>query len=937
MAFSSIPSNAAGLFLTLAQQQDRFEPQIIGFDFSILSLATAQAPLLGPQTPAVIPPWQLPQNNDSPLASQVAAIRNLRSFINENAPGVEAVGVTPDSRSTFILFDALTKLETLAKFASEPSTPESSLARLEAQFQAGLAEVKSFLTTAPLENLTLLSGGKEFRVDSTVDLGSNTASFTGRSVATGTRSDPLAGIVGDEVLTLTLSKFGETVDITIDLAEIGGPVSISGFVDLVNSKIEAIPSLDANGDPVLDENGDPVSKFTTRFSVISDDAFDHAIRIEGSLLEEVNLKPAVADPVLYVSSSLSSIIGDDPESGRLLRLDDIEGAVGVGQRVDIKGVDLDASVIAADDGAEDAIAAPTSARAVAIDSEGFIYTVGTSTGSFDNQINASGAQDVFLEKRDSDGNVVFTRLLGSANGSDAFSIAIDSADNVIIAGQTSDNLADGARIAGLDSFVSKFSSTGDLLFTSQIDTASEDGAVDVTLDANDNIVITGFTRGAVDAVNPGLGGRDTLVVRFDGVNGARLDTAILGGAGDERGQAVAIASDGNLLVASRENGEAILRKLDINNLSTVLSEQSLGTIGASGTIAGIRVSGSDIFLAGTTAEAGFTGDGAVAAAASGGEDGFLLKLSDQGATISADFISFIGTANTDRINDIAISGTSAFLAGSTRGDISGDGKRGVEDGFVARIDLATGAIETVERFGQLLGNAGATGIALAATGPSILDALGLPLGSFDRTESRTIEAQTTARTGDFFEISIDGGRRQRIELKPGDDFRDLAAAINRLTSRPVIEASALSGGFSIKALGSASIELIAGDGNRDLLAKLGIEPQRILGETRLFELDSKPRVERPSNRLPPKIGGIFGLDLDGPLSLKDAAAARFTLSRISAAIETIKRAFRSLTPSPFDGQDVNGRVPPQLSKELGNYTAALMRLAPEFFFNGSFA
>ena len=936
MAFSTTAFGGGGVsaFLFTSVNQERTPgPVFIPIDLSVLALANPlPTSAFGFDTqPTIVPPW-LQQQSQPTLARRINEVRALASFIDENAPGVDTVGASDDAKATFILFDALSKLETLAQYASEATTPDASLDRLDAQFQSGLAEIRDYITTTQLENITFLTGESTHNATAAATLGSDQETFTGRSVATGTRDDPLPGLTGTETFTLSITHLGTPTDITIDLSKITGPLSINAVVDLVNNEITAIPALDANGQPILDANGQPVPKFSTRFAVVSDANFDHAIEIQTTLLEEVTLKPAASDPAsLYLATNRSPVTGSDPDSTRVTRLDDIAGLISEGRRIDVAGTDARATAIATasatDPTTVEPVAAPTRSDAIAVDSEGSIYVVGTSSGDFGSQLNTTpdGAEDVFLTKLDSNGNVVFSRLLGSSTGADAFSIAIDGSDNVVIAGTTADNLAPGSTVPGTDSFIAKFSKTGDRLFTYQLDTFAEDGVADLAVDANGNIFATGFTSGALDAATPSNGGRDTVLLRIDGTTGTLADKTVIGTAGDERGQAIAVANDGNILVAAREDGRAVLRKLDVTNLSNVLLTQDLGSIGLTGAIRDLAVSGTDIFLAGDTEDATFTGGAAtVATAAAGGGDAFLLKLTDQGTSVSADTISFVGTTAKESADEIVVNGSSVFLAGTTGGDLGGSGRTGATDGFVARLNATTGLIEQVDQFGILLSGTGASGLALAPGGDSVLDKLGLPLGTVDRLETRDLETQTTARVGDYFEVAINGGTPQRITLEAGDDLDDIARKLKRLSLTSVLDATVTAGELEISALDSNRIDLIAGPAGKDLLARIGLTPQRLVGLDALLELDTGSSSS--SKTTEPDIGGNFALRLDQPLSLANKTAAQFTLTQIQDAIETTKRAFRSLTPSPLPDPALSGPVPREISKQLANYSDALLRL-----------
>ncbi|RMF12427.1 MAG: hypothetical protein D6757_09690, partial [Alphaproteobacteria bacterium] len=143
--------NISGLFqpvsVQLEQQNAPLEP--VPLDLSVLSL-TAIQPSVPPSVsgPDVVPPWLASDQESETLAHRINEVRNLSSFIDTNAPQVAAAGDNPDARTTFILFDALRKLETLALYAAEDATPSASLGRLDAQFQQGLSEVRDFVKSA---------------------------------------------------------------------------------------------------------------------------------------------------------------------------------------------------------------------------------------------------------------------------------------------------------------------------------------------------------------------------------------------------------------------------------------------------------------------------------------------------------------------------------------------------------------------------------------------------------------------------------------------------------------------------------------------------------------------------------------------------------------------------------------------------------------------
>ncbi len=349
--------------------------------------------------------------------------------------------------------------------------------------------------------------------------------------------------------------------------------------------------------------------------------------------------------------------------------------------------------------------------------------------------------------------MVQVRLLGASDEAESFAIAIDADDNVIIAGKTNEELIAADVFAGTDSFVSKFASDGEELWTQQLDTISTDQANGLAVDGKGDIYFTGNVQGQLNPSTTNYGGTDAIVVKLGGSSGILLETTQYGSSANDYGRQIAIASDGNLLVIGEEDGSAVLRKLDAANLDNVLATYTLGDLGGGG-ISGIAVDGSDIYVAGSTLSGSLSG-GAVSNAYNGAKDGFVTKLNDGGGSFSADWTSYLGTSATDSLSGIAVSNGEVYVSGTTFGTFSGENKIGVSDGFTAKIDGATGTLEWHEQLsGEIGGYNCALGIAVDASGSSVLDKLGLPSGTIDKAETRDIETQRSLRAGDHFYVSI---------------------------------------------------------------------------------------------------------------------------------------------------------------------------------------
>jgi len=927
------------------------------------------------------------------LDARVREVRALDEFVDLRDPRLDSVSDNPDRTATFATFIALDRLRTLAEFAADEGTPDVTLARLDEQFQQGLSEVRDFINAAELDRLGLFVGDREFEATSDARLGSATnRDFTGGLVT----SDPdaaLEGLTGTETFTVSIATrsaaTGEVLssnDFTIDLSNVSGTLSLNNIVDLVNNEIEALQQLDGNGDPVFDSDGNPVSDNISRFSVTNEGG-QFGIQIDGSLLEDVSLSSAQSEPGLFVSSTLSNTFEGGATVSEVTEFSGLSGTLSEVNSFTVAATDVGASEIAEEtaeiETEEDAVdpriaelrdqfradavvdvlgeeeeeetdeilsrlsgvalenivSAETQATRVAVDSEGNIFAIGTSSGSFGNQINAASEDDVFLTRLDQQGNVVFSRLLGSSGDADAFSIAIDANDNIVVTGQTDNALVDGDIFdnpsfgPGGDAFVASFTNEGTENFRFQLDTFAETSGLAVSFDANGDVLLGGFARSSIDG-NAFGGGRDALLLRLDGASGSILDSNLIGGATNEEVSAISLASNGDIIVALEENGDAVLRRFDPTDLTNEVSSTNLGSLGPSGAITGISVDGNTVAVSGTTTGAGLNA-GTVVGDSTGGVNGFVVGLTDTGTNLNANFTTFLSTTGADSVADVTVANGSIFVAGTTSSTFAGETSIGDDDGFVARINGTTGAIEDLEQFGTPGGaDTNVTGVAFTQQGTSVLDTLGLTPGTVNTAQTRDIVTQTSARDGDFFFIEVDGRPRQRVEVQAGDTFNDLARQI-RIGNFRDLEVSTVGGsageGLRISTIrGGPEVTLVAGTGDQEALARLGIPEGRLLPQDELFGTGEDEEDIPPEEDL----GGTFGLGIDGSLNLRDRLTAQFVLSQLDNAISEIQRADRSLVFDPIRalleggslGGTPSGPVSPATQNRLANLQDGLLGL-----------
>src|SRR5204862_10770 len=115
----------------------------------------------------------------------------------------------------------------------------------------------------------------------------------------------------------------------------------------------------------------------------------------------------------------------------------------------------------------DAVGSHTVVGGLTVDGENNVYVAGDTTDGLNGNV-LFGTTDYFLIKYSSSGEKKWTRQLG-AQGAEThgWSVTHDSANNVYVAGYTTGALNGNVQNGDYDLVVSKYSATGELLWTRQ--------------------------------------------------------------------------------------------------------------------------------------------------------------------------------------------------------------------------------------------------------------------------------------------------------------------------------------------------------------------------------------------------------------------------------------------------------------------------------------
>jgi hypothetical protein len=818
--------------------------------------------------------------------SQLAAL--LKTTLAVESPSSRGnPALAADNNKLFALYNAINRLDTIAKMANRDDTLSGLRIGLNRDYQDGLDQVLDFLKTAEFTNLAVLAGKKSSSVQSTATIAYAKLNYTGGSVVKSADVfDPLPGVTATDSFTISVTKGGVTTSVVIDLADVSGALTLDNINAHVNAELEA-------------------AGFTTRFKRVqtggdlTEGIVTWGTEIRSGAGEIIELSSAQATPAVYVAGSTGR--GDNLQ-GRLIKLTDLDATPASAFSANIKP----------DTGT-------AAAKAVTTDADGNVYVVGNSTGSFGPAINQA-SEDVFLTKYDSAGNVQWTRLLGSAGAASGYSLAVDPVSGaVVIAGSVAGSLAPNAIGGGTDSFVAKYDSDGEQAWVRQIAPGSNDRANGVSIDSSGNIYVGGQVGGVIASGQTSAGGTDAYMTKLTS-QGTLVYHRQFGTAAEDSAKHTAVASDGSIVVASVENGHAILRRYGAaDGTSAALWEIDLGDL-QGGALGGLTIAGGNIYLSGATTNSSLTGGGAsVANASSGGRDAFVFVASESG---NADFVSYAGTSASEQGGSVAVAGGKIYLSGTTTGAFSGQtNDSGAQNLFVAQLD-ANGAFEWARQYGGVDGTSQGVAIAADEAGSSVLDALRLPRGVIGTTSSNLIEAQLTARAGDYFTLRIEGrsGTRQaKITIAKGETLRSLALKINTaLMFDGKAEAYPVKGGQALKIAANEGvrIELIAGPKDFDALAGLGLKPLTLVGNA---SDESAKDEELPLE--------IIGLGLDGVLDLLTKSSAAHAHTQMMASMALIKQAYNRINGLGEKPNAAIGPAPAYLQAQLANYQTALAWLS----------
>jgi hypothetical protein len=312
---------------------------------------------------------------------------------------------------------------------------------------------------------------------------------------------------------------------------------------------------------------------------------------------------------------------------------------------------------------------------VSADGLGNVYISGVTSGSLGG--TNAGGDDAFVSKYDIAGNLKWTRQLGTGENDASFNVSADGLGNVYISGYTDGSLG-GPYAGGHDAFVTKYDAAGNLQWTRQLGTGEYDASFNVSADGLGNVYISGYTAGNLDGTN--AGGQDAFVSKYNAAGNLQW-TRQLGTSSNDVSGGVSADGLGNVYISGNTDGSlggpnAGSADVFVAKYDAAGNLQWTRQLGTSSNDYGVGVSANglgSVYLTGRTF-------GSLGGTNAGNSDAFVSKYDAAG---NFQWTRQLGTASYEESDGVSADGAGAvYISGNTNGSLGGT-NAGNSDVFVA--------------------------------------------------------------------------------------------------------------------------------------------------------------------------------------------------------------------------------------------------------------
>jgi len=311
--------------------------------------------------------------------------------------------------------------------------------------------------------------------------------------------------------------------------------------------------------------------------------------------------------------------------------------------------------------------------------------------------------------------IIYSTFLGGNAYEIANSIKVDGSGNIYVCGGTTssdfpvENGYDSTHNSGSDVFVTKFSSSGSMIYSTFIGGSSDEYAEDIALDGSNNVFVVGSTWSSdFPVMNPFQASKgantDCFVLKLSADGSTLVYSTFVGGDAEDSGLGIAVNSTGHAHVVGGTlstdfplaNDLSMLPSDDNNGIIFVLSPNG-GSLTFSSLFGGngveainaIALDSNFAYFTGRTQSTDIATSGSYQESNSGGTDCFVAKV--ELTNPSLEYATFVGGANFDGGMDIALDNSgNIYVAGYSNGDFPtvsayDSSFNGIRDAFVFKM------------------------------------------------------------------------------------------------------------------------------------------------------------------------------------------------------------------------------------------------------------
>jgi len=261
---------------------------------------------------------------------------------------------------------------------------------------------------------------------------------------------------------------------------------------------------------------------------------------------------------------------------------------------------------------------------------------------------------------------VYSTYLGGTLVNEAFGVAVDASGAAYVVGSTTStnfptlNAYQSTNRGSRDAFVSKFSSTGSLVYSTYLGGNGQDFGSGIAVDSSGSAIAVGDTSSSnfpvfpqPPAVNPAFqqglnGSSDGFVTKLSATGNALVYSTFLGGSSSDRALAVAVDGAGNAYVTGETlstnfpgvgslqaaGGDLDVFVTQLNALGSALTYSTYLGGAAADSASGIALdSAGNAYVAGQTQSSNFPTASAVQGTYGGGMDAFVAKVGGSTAVL----------------------------------------------------------------------------------------------------------------------------------------------------------------------------------------------------------------------------------------------------------------------------------------------------------------